>query len=275
MKFGLCNEMYEHVTDWTTPEAFAPIAACGYDGVELTPYTISQYVTDISADTRRKVRDAVQRAGLEMIGIHWVLARTEGLHISHPDESIRKRTENYLVELVRFCADIGGKIIVFGSPAQRDILEGMTYEQAWEGAQKSFRPMCAEAAERGVTVCMEPLARSITNFINTAEEAVRFVREINHRHLKIILDCFSMGDDVKPREVLLREHAAHLAHVHANDVNKLGPGMAENGVDFRKVGDALKDIGYQGYVSVEVFDFTPGADVIARKSIEHLKETMG
>jgi sugar phosphate isomerase/epimerase len=257
------------------PEAFAPIQQHGYNGVEISPFTISKWVTDISADTRRKVRDAAQKAELEVIGIHWVLVGPEGLHISHPDEPVRQKTENYLVELVRFCADVGGKIIVFGSPAQRNVLEGMTYEQAWDGALKSFRPMCDEAAEHGVTICMEPLARSITNFINTAEEAVRFVRTINHPNLKIILDCFSMGDEAKPREVLLRENASYLAHVHANDVNKLGPGMAENGVDFRKVGDALQDIGYQGYVSVEVFDFTPGADVIASKSIEHLRATMG
>ncbi len=274
IKLGICNELFEHMS---FGHVCGVVKRLGYDGIELAPYTIvapnatAKLVTAIAPPTRELLRKTADKYGLEIIGLHWVLAQTEGLHVSHPDDAVRQRTTEYMVELVRFCHDLGGKIIVFGSPKQRDLLEGVSLDEAWSRWQETFRPAARVANECGVTICMEPLARSISNIMNRAEAAVRFAQEMNEPSVKIILDCYSMGDEATPRADLIRQHAQWLAHVHANDVNEQGPGMAEHGTDFAVVFEALKEIGYDGYVSVESFDFTPGAEATARRSMECLR----
>lgn len=277
MKLGICNELFENMS---FGHACGVVKRLGYDGIELAPYTLvapnvsAKFVTAIAPTTRELLRKTADKYGLEIIGLHWVLAQTEGLHVSHPEDAVRQRTADYLVELVRFCRDVGGRIIVFGSPKQRDRMEGVSLDEAWARWQQTLRPAARAANELGVTICMEPLARSISNILNRAEEAVRFARELNEPSVKIILDCYSMGDEETPRADLIRQHAEWLAHVHVNDVNQQGPGMAENGTDFKAVFDALKEIGYGGYVSVESFDFTPGAEETARRSMECMRAAL-
>src|SRR5678815_2891794 len=79
-------------------------------------------VTDISAAERSRVRDLAQRNGISIAGIHWVLVKPEGLYMNHPDPRIRERTARYFHDLVDFCADLGGKIMVVGSPKQRNVM---------------------------------------------------------------------------------------------------------------------------------------------------------
>src|SRR2546428_444983 len=129
MKFAICNEIFQ---GWKLEDTFAFAARTGYDAVEIAPFTIAQYVTDISANERQIIREAAARSGIAISGIHWVLAQTEGLHLTHPEAAVRQKTSQYLCDLVDFCADLGGKILVFGSPKQRDILDGVTPKQAWD-----------------------------------------------------------------------------------------------------------------------------------------------
>ena len=266
MKFAICNEIFQ---PWPIEKGFQFAAQAGYDAVEIAPFTVSKYVTDISADRRREIRKAAADAGVAISGIHWVLAFTEGFHITHPDDGVRARTADYLVELVRFCADLGGTRIIVGSPKQRNLEPGVDHATGWARALAAFRPMIRAAESAGVTVCFEPLAPSETNFINTAKEAIRFVDEIGSRHFRIILDVKAMSSEAKPIPQIIAESASHVAYFHANDRNLKGPGFGDT--DFKPIAAALKKIGYEGFVSVEVFNFDEGPEVIATRSIETLR----
>jgi sugar phosphate isomerase/epimerase len=101
---------------------------------------VCKHVTDVSAEQRRQIRDTAAGVGIEISGIHWVLVQTEGMYLTHPDAVVRQRTADYFVALVDFCADIGGRIIVVGSPKQRNLMDGVTYQQAWDYATGVFRP---------------------------------------------------------------------------------------------------------------------------------------
>jgi sugar phosphate isomerase/epimerase len=202
-------------------------------------------------------------------GIHWVLAQTEGLYVTHPEQSVRERTSRYFCDLVDFCSDLGGRIIVVGSPKQRNLMAGVSYEQAWDWATGIFRESVKRAEQRGVTICFEPLAPSETNFINTAAEAIRFVQQLSAPHFKIILDVKAMCSEFKSIPEIIRESWPNFAYFHANDQNLKGPGFGD--VDFKPIAAALKEVGYRGYVSVEVFNYDEGAEVIATKSLEYLK----
>ena len=266
MKFAICNEIFQK---WKLEDAFACASRVGYDAVEIAPFTIANSVTDVSELDRQSIRETAARNHIEIAGIHWVLVKPEGLYINHSDESIRRRTAEYFVNLVDFCADVGGKVMVVGSPKQRNILPGVSPQQAWDWATNTFRDAVKQAEQRQVTICFEPLAPFETNFINTAEEAIRFTQQLNTPHFKIILDVKAMYSEAKPITQIIRDSWPHFAYFHANDKNLKGPGFGD--VDFKPIAAALKEVGYKGFVSVEVFKFEEGAETIATKSIEYLK----
>jgi sugar phosphate isomerase/epimerase len=269
MHFGICNEIFK---DWKMDQAMAFAKNAGYDAIEIAPFTIAKSVTDISAAARQQVRDSAARVDLAISGIHWVLVQTEGLHSTHPDAAVRSRTAKYFCELVDFCADLGGKSIVVGSPKQRDRLDGVSPEQAWEWATATFHDSVKQAEQKGVTICFEPLAPSETNFINTAEEAIRFVQQHDSPSFKIILDVKAMCSETKPIPEIIRSSWPHFAYFHANDENLKGPGFGD--VDFKPILATLQEVGYEGMVSVEVFKFEEGPEIIATKSIEYLKSCL-
>jgi len=122
-----------------------------------------------------------------------------------------------------------------------------------------------------VTICLEPLPAEDTNFINTAEEAVRFAREQRSPRFRVILDVRAMSHEARPVPDIIRACRGEFAYVHANDRNLKGPGFGE--VDFRPIAAALRETGYDGTVSVEVFKFDEGPEVIASRSLEHLRKT--
>ena len=267
MKFGICSEIFK---DWNdVARAIAYAKEVGYDGFEIAPFTLAQYVTDIPHSTRREIVARARETGIDILGIHWVLVGPEGIHLTHPDAAIRAKTAQYLIDLVHFCGDVGGKVMIFGSPKQRSVDESLSYEQAFDYAVETFEKALPTCAERGVTICMEPLTHLETNFCTSAEETVRLIERINHPNFRLLLDTKAMTFEKEGRAATIRKYAKHLAHYHANDENMNGPGWGD--VDFGPIFQALEDIHYQGYVSVEVFKFEPGPEAIATKSLEYMK----
>ena len=268
MNFAICNEIYQ---GWKIEDTLAHAARLGYAGVEIAPFTLANSVNDISAAERLRIRDLAANNKIAIVGLHWLLVKPEGLYLNHTDTGIRERTAKYFVDLVDCCADFGGTIMVVGSPKQRNILPGVTREQAWDWTATTFRDSVKRAEDRGVTICFEPLSPAETNFINTAAEAIEFVKPFNSPAFKIIIDVKAMCSESKAIPQIIRESWPHFAHFHANDKNLKGPGFGD--VDFKPIAAALREVGYDGYVSVEVFKFEEGAEVIAGKSIEYLKRT--
>jgi sugar phosphate isomerase/epimerase len=268
MKFAICNEIFQN---WKLEDVFAHAANAGYDAIEIAPFTIARYVTEISATQRKQIRDSAAHAGIAICGIHWVLVNAEGRYLNHSDATVRARTSKYFCDLVDFCADLGGCVIVVGSPKQRNLLPGVSAAQAWDYGAETFRDCIKRAEDRAVTLCLEPLAPSETDFINTAAEAIRFAEQFHSPNFKIILDVKAMCSEATPIPQIIRESWPHFAHFHANDKNLKGPGFGE--VDFKPIAAALKEVGYQGYISVEVFKFDEGPEVIAGKSIEYLRRS--
>jgi len=267
MKFAICNETFQN---WKLDDVFAWCAKAGYDGVEVAPFTLCKHVTDVPAAERQRIRESAARARIAISGIHWVLVQTEGMYLTSPEAATRERTARYFCDLVDFCADIGGRVIVVGSPKQRNLLPGVTFEQAWTWATEVFRPSVKRAEERGIVICFEPLAPSETNFVNTAEEGIRFARQFASPAMSVILDVKAMCSMGRPVPQLICESRGGFGYFHANDANLKGPGFGE--VDFKPIAAALRDAGYDGWVSVEVFNYDEGPEVIATKSLEYLKK---
>lgn len=267
MKLGICSEIFN---DWNDiGRTIDYVKECGYDGLEIAPFTLSQYVTDIPAATRQEIVKRAEDAALDVLGIHWVFVGPEGVHLTHPDASVRDFTAQYLIDLVHFCGDVGGKVIIFGSPKQRNVEDGMSYDTAFDNARAVFERAMPACEERGVTICMEPLTHLETNFCQSAAETVLLIDAVNHPNFQLILDTKAMTFEDRDRATLIRDYAKYLRHYHANDENLNGPGFGD--VDFAPIFKALKDIDYQHYVSVEVFNFEPGPLRIASESLEYMR----
>ena len=270
MRFAICNEIFQ---GWTSEAVLEYCDKLGYGGLEIAPFTLAKNVAEISAQQRRQCRKAAARAGMEICGLHWLLAKTEGLHLNHPDAEVQERTSRYLCDLVDCCSDLGGKTMVLGSPQQRQVLTGLTASKAWELAALTLRATVRRAEQQGVVICFEPLSPSETNFINTAAEAIRFVDQFNSPAMKIILDVKAMCSEQSPIPDIIQQSWPHFAHFHANDKNLKGPGFGE--VAFEPIAGALGKVGYEGWVSVEVFKFEEGPEVIASKSLQYLQRAFG
>lgn len=270
MRFAICNEMFQ---GWSWQDTCLFVAGAGYEGVEVAPFTLAEDVRELGINERMELRDVARRTGLDVVGLHWLLVSPKGLSLTSDDRAVRDETARYLGALVDFCADLGGRIMVLGSPAQRRIPPGCPVEEAEERFCNAILPALDRAAERSIRVCIEPLPAPEADFILTLDEARRILDRLQHPAAFTILDVKSASAERDPIPVLIRRHADKIAHVHANDANRRGPGFGDT--DFGPILAALKDNGYSGYVSVEVFDYSPDPQTIARTSLAYLRAAEG
>ncbi len=270
MQFAICNEIFE---GWALADTFAFAKESGFDALEIAPFTLGKNVLEVSKDRRREIRKMAEDSGMRVSAIHWVLVGTEGLHMTSPDPGVRERTARYLVDLVKFGVEIGAPVMVVGSPKQRNLDSGVSLDEGWEWAREVLSPAVQEATGSGFVICMEPLSPVETNFINTAAEARRFADSFESRSMDIILDVKAMCSESTSVAEVIRQSGGRFAYFHANDSNLKGPGFGE--VDFCPIAAALRDVGYNGTISVEVFRFDEGARVIASQSRSYLSRVFG
>jgi sugar phosphate isomerase/epimerase len=266
LEFAICNELFE---GWEWGRVCSFVAGLGYDAVEIAPFTFGPDVREITAPQRTQIVQTARAAGLSIVGLHWLLVSPPGLHVTSPGAETRRAAVDYLVALATLCADLGGRVMVLGSPKQRSLSPGVSRKDGEKWLVDALLQTAGVAYPRGVTLCMEPLPAEDTNLINTLEEAAAIVHAADNPGVRLILDVKSMGSEGTPIPDLIRKWGPLAAHFHANDTNRRGPGDGDT--DFRPIFDALRDINYQGAVSVEVFDYTPDPETIARKSLGYMR----
>ncbi|HBE68182.1 MAG TPA: D-tagatose 3-epimerase [Planctomycetaceae bacterium] len=269
MRFGICNELFQ---DWPWERALELTRECGYTGWEIAPFTLGRRPEQLPTERRDQLAKQIERAGVEVIGLHWLLAKTEGYHLTTDDSATRSRTAKYLGDLAKLCRDLGGKVMVLGSPQQRNFPASMTHQEADNNAIDVIQQALPLLEANEVTLALEPLGPGEGNFWNHASQTVRVIEAIGSPNVQLHLDVKAMSTEGKPIADVIRESHEHMAHFHANDPNLLGPGMGD--VPFEPIFDALRTVGYEGWVSVEVFDYSPGIETIARESMQNMRSAL-
>lgn len=265
MRFAICNETFrEHDFAGSCAEA----ARHGYTGLEVAPFTLGNPETLTMAEAG-KYGAIVRDHGLEMVGLHWLLAKTEGYHLTDPNPAIHKRTFDYARHLAEICAAMGGNIMVWGSPQQRTLAPEWSRPEAEARFIDFFQRLSPHLAALDVTVAFEFLGPKETNFINTAAETIALLEKIASPNVRLHLDVKAMSADSKPIPQIVRDSLPWTAHFHANDPNLRGPGMGD--VDFPAIAAELIRGGYDKWVSVEVFDTTISPEILAAESMRHLR----
>jgi sugar phosphate isomerase/epimerase len=271
LKYAICNETFG---DWPFERAFAVARDVGYTGIEIAPFTLvpgaeTVDIRDLSPERREEVREQAEAAGLTVVGLHWLLAKTEGFYLTSPDPAVRDQTAEYLRSLADCAADLGGSLMVLGSPGQRNLLPGVSYDEAEAYAAEVLRAAMPACVDRGVTIALEPLGPSEGDFLLTAESAIRLAKLVDSPNCRLHLDVKAMASEPTPIPDIIRASREWVHHFHANDPNLRGPGMGD--IEFEPIFAALDEIHYTGWVSVEVFKYDPGPEQIARQSIDYMR----
>ena len=266
MKYAICNETFG---DWPLEKALSFARDVGYTGWEIAPFMLTDDIHAYSSKDRQDYRRQVEQAGFEITGLHWLLAKTTGLHLTTQDADVRGRTSEYLCELARLCRDLGGSVMVLGSPQQRNVPPDQSMDSAMQNAAEVLRGAVPEFEKQSVRVAIEPLGHEEGNFLNTAADGRKLQAMVDSPFVQLHLDVKAMSDEPTPTPQIIRDNADAMIHFHANDPNRRGPGMGD--VDFVPIFQALKEVGYQDWVSVEVFDYSPGIERLVTESMENMR----
>lgn len=265
MKYAICNETFG---DWPLSKAIDFAVDTGYTGWEIAPFMLCDDIFAYSDSDRHAYRNEVEGAGLSVVGLHWLLAKTQGLHLTSVDSATRQRTSAYLCELARLCRDLGGSVMVLGSPQQRNFGSDQTMDDAMKMAAAVIADAVSTLEKCDVRIALEPLGPQEGNFLNTAAQARELAKMIGSDHVQLHLDVKAMSSEPEDIPSVIRNNGDWMIHFHANDPNRQGPGMGD--VDFVPIFEALEDVRYDGWVSVEVFDYSPGVETLVRDSMKNM-----
>jgi len=270
MRHAICNEMFQ---GWSFGDAAKFVRATGYTGLEIAPFTLAPSPSDISQAQRAEYRDILKSEGLSFAGLHWLMVSPKGLHVTTPDRALRERSWQHIRDLIDLCADLGPDgVMVFGSPVQRSTIDGSTVAEATARYIDGLSSVAAQAEQRGVTILVEALPVGQANVVNSLAEAASIVRQIGSPAIQTMFDTHNAVDETEPHAVLIEKYFDVIRHVHVNEMDGRHPGMGD--YDFKPVLQALERLGYNGWISLEAFDFSFGAEKIARESIDYLNGEM-
>jgi sugar phosphate isomerase/epimerase len=268
MRLALCNEV---IRELAFPAQCGFAAAVGYDGLEITPFTLDPEPHLLPPARRAEVRRALADAGLACASLHWLLLAPDGLSITDPDDAVRARTVEVMRRLIGLAADLGAEVLVHGSPQQRRLTPG-DESAGRQRAAACFAAVAPEAAAAGVTYCLEPLARRETNYLNSLEEAAALVELLGSPAVRTMIDCSATAAErAEPLAEVLDEWlpTGLVAHVQVNDTNRRGPGEGE--IRFAPVVAALRRHGYAGWIAAEPFDYRPDGPACAARAAGYMR----
>jgi sugar phosphate isomerase/epimerase len=268
MQISLCNEV---IADLSFARQCAFARSVGYDGIEIAPMTLSAEPHRLSVEQRAALRRAARDAGIAITSLHYLLRAPEGLSITAADAAVRARTIDVMQRLCELAAELGARILVHGSPQQRQLTPGDETEGR-KHAAACFAAVASAAESAGVTYCVEPLSRDQTSCINTVEEAAALVRAIGSPAIRTMVDCCSAGrTEVASIPDLLHKWlpTGLIAHVHLNDPNRRGPGEGE--LAFAPILQALHAGRYGGMAAVEPFVYEPDGPSCAARAIGYIR----
>src|SRR5215813_2184939 len=264
--YSICSEIFE---GWNVEKTAPFISKLGYRGLEIVPFWLADHVDAVPPKRRTEIRRVLADNGVVCSGLHWLLITPKWLHVTTPDAKVRNDSWDYVRKLTDLCADLGGKIMVFGSPKQRTS-QGIPAKLAVNHLVEGMARVAPHAGQRGVTICMEPIpSNQSCDVVNTMQEAAEVVKRVGHRAIQSMFDVHNTSDEKETADRLIRKYSRIIRHVHINEMDGSYPGT--RGYDFKPVFSALKVIGYRGWTSLEAFDFKPGTEKIAVESMEFMR----
>jgi D-psicose/D-tagatose/L-ribulose 3-epimerase len=265
-RWAICSETFVG-SDFIT--ACKTARRVGYSGIEAEPAHLGADPAGLSRDRRREFRSAIDGEGLTCVGIHSMLKSPTGLHLTTADATIRQKSWEYFDKLIDLAADLSDRpVMVLGSSKQRSTVNGASVTDATARLTEGLQKLAPHAAQRSATILMEPLAPHQSDVVTTLEQAMEIVRAVKSPAVQTILDTHNTAAEKLPLDELIRKYLSWIRHVHLNEMDGRRPGAGN--FPFPLVLRTLKELQYAGWLSVEIFDFKPDGETVARESFEYL-----
>ncbi len=275
MKYGV------NLMVWTTrvgreqEKLLFRIRELGFDGVE--PFLTPEEPAQIAA-----VKQMLDRAGLERTTCS-VLPREA--HLPSPDSEVRARAVQYLETCIERTAELGATLMCGPLYAGLGVMTGVRRTTGeWKWAAEGLRKVARRARDLGVTLCIEPLNRFETYFLNTQEDAADLIQEIGEPNVRVHFDTFHANIEERDPAQALRSVATQLGHIHISENDRGIPGCGH--VDWHSIFSVLKEIGYSGWLTIESFaqpepqlasaaciwrDLAPSGDQLASEGLKFIR----
>jgi len=253
------NELEEHLS---------LLKELGCDGVEIAPSCIWKEPVGVSSKEVESFKKIVLKYGLTIPALHALLFKRPDLYLFG---SIEKRQETilYLKGLISLAGELSAKVLIYGSSASRKIGD-RDYAKCYEIAVEIFRELAAHAQENNTIFCIEPLSLKESDFINTAEQGYRLVRDVGHSNFGLHLDLKAMIESKEDIDVILPKYASIMRHFHISEPGLVPVGNA--GFDHSGVGKIFSKISYNGFVSIEMRRGFGDSREIIKKAVEYVRK---
>jgi D-psicose/D-tagatose/L-ribulose 3-epimerase len=275
MKYGVNTMVWTTRVDDSRAALFSRIRQWGFDGAEL--FLSPQEPADIPA-----IRKLLEKNQLECTTCS-VIPRECHLVSSQPE--VRAKGVEFLKTCVDRTAELGARLLCGPMFAGLGVMSGRRRTpEEWNWAVEGLQVVARHAQKRDVTVCLEPLNRFETYFLNTLEDAARLIHDVGEPNVKFLFDTFHANIEERHPAEALRSVARELGHVHISENDRGIPGTGH--VDWRAVLMALKDIGYDGWLTIESFaqpepelaaaaaiwrDIAPSGDELAQQGLRFIR----
>ena len=250
MRFSICNEMFG---DLSFDETCAWVAAAGYDGIEIAPYTLADDLNRFSRPRQRGMLRQAEDRGLDIVGFHWLLVKPEGLHILARDNSTRESTKDIFRRLIEIAVNMKAPVLTLGSPDQRSHDPDETLPDATQRMVAFLRDIVPDLESAGVGLALEPLELHYTNMITSTRETCAIAAAVGSHAVGVTLDTHFLRWECERNGTSARDAfdlvGSRLMHLHIQDDNFLAPGSGS--ADFAGFANAVKGINWRGAVSIE------------------------
>jgi D-psicose/D-tagatose/L-ribulose 3-epimerase len=253
MRIGINTFLFTSPFTTQSTRLFSKFKDWGFDTVELA-------VEDPTHIDAALVKRELDKAGLVCGSVCACMG---------PDRDLRGNSQQQKTGLKYMKAVIDQMVVldcpsligpVYSSVGRADAVPAKEYKQQWRTVAANLKNLCAYAEERKKVVCLEPLNRFETDFINTCDQAINMIETVGSPALKIHLDTFHMNIEEKDQAAAIRKAGKLLGHFHACGSDRGTPG--NDHIDWSPIAKALKAINYKGDVVIE--SFTTDVKVIAK-----------
>jgi len=253
MKFGINTFLFTSPFNNASTKLFKQFKQWRFDSVEIA-------IEDPSHIDPAHVKRELDRHGLVCGSVCACMG---------PDRDLRGTPKQQKTGLDYMMAMIDQMVVLdcpsligpeYSAVGRADAVPPDEYKKQWATVVKNLKVLCKQAEKRGRQVCLEPLNRFETDFINTCEQGLKMVKAVGSPALKLHLDTFHMNIEEKDQAAAIRKAGKLLAHFHACGSDRGTPG--NDHIDWKPIARALKQISYHGHVVIE--SFTTDVKVIAR-----------
>jgi D-psicose/D-tagatose/L-ribulose 3-epimerase len=247
MKFGINTFIWSLNYDDAVEELLPSIKQEGFDGIEIAVFRAQEFPA-------RRIRKATEEQALEC---NTCSVLVDGMSLIADDISVRRKTIQHLKDLIAATASVNARILAGPLYCPVGFLPGRRRTtDEWNWAVEGFQSLGDILAQHDVTLAIEPLNRFETFFLNTAADAASLADRINHPNIGILFDTFHANIEEKDIAAGYRTVGRHLKHVHTCENDRGIPGSGH--VEWGSVFQALRDLRYDGWLTIESFGFAIG-----------------